>query len=158
MLRQKHYTCWNSCSLFSTLLPHSNGELTMRIQHGEEVSCWGITGSSYNQSSALMIHLSGLLVIAIVCHNVSIMQCITSIVGWGNVPASLDLTPLEGALGSPVPMALLATTLNSYSTHGLSSTAMADSMSPVTGSGSAHKSVTCVFNQDKHHITVPVLQ
>lgn len=62
-----------------------------------------------------------------------------------DLPASLVLTPLEGALGSPVPIALLATTLNSYSTHGLSSTAMADSMSPVTGSGSAHKSVACVF-------------
>ena len=65
--------------------------------------------------------------------------------GREDLPASLVLTPLEGALGSPVPMALLATTLNSYSTQGLSSTAMADSMSPVTGSGSAYKRVTCVY-------------
>lgn len=55
------------------------------------------------------------------------------------LPASLVLTALDGALGSPVPMALLATTRNSYSTQGLSCTAMADSMSPVTGSGSAHR-------------------
>lgn len=61
------------------------------------------------------------------------------------LPASLVRTPLEGALGSPVPIALMATTRNSYSTQGLSSTAMADSMSPVTGSGSADKSVSCVF-------------
>jgi len=52
------------------------------------------------------------------------------------LPASLVRTPLEGALGSPVPMALLATTLNSYSTQGFRSTAIADSMAPVTGSGS----------------------
>lgn len=66
--------------------------------------------------------------------------------GGEDLPASLVLTPLEGALGSPVPMALLATTLNSYSTQGLSSTAMADSMSPVTGSGSAYKSVAlCIY-------------
>lgn len=56
------------------------------------------------------------------------------------LPASLVRTALDGALGSPVPMALLATTRNSYSTQGLSCTAMADSMSPVTGSGSAHTS------------------
>lgn len=71
-----------------------------------------------------------------------------------DLPASLVLTPLDGALGSPVPIALLATTLNSYSTQGLSSTAMADSMSPVTGSGSAHKSVV---NQDKRRIRAPAL-
>lgn len=57
--------------------------------------------------------------------------------GSEDLPASLVLTALDGALGSPVPIALLATTLNSYSTQGLSCTAMADSMSPVTGSGSA---------------------
>lgn len=67
------------------------------------------------------------------------MWCISSINSLEDLPASLVLTPLEGALGSPVPIALMATTLNSYSTQGLSSTAMADSMSPVTGSGSADK-------------------
>ncbi|TNN68702.1 hypothetical protein EYF80_021111 [Liparis tanakae] len=67
------------------------------------------------------------------------------------LPASLVLTPLDGALGSPVPMALLATTLNSYSTQGLSSTAMADSMSPVTGSGSADRNVASSGHYVKRH-------
>lgn len=60
-------------------------------------------------------------------------------VSFENLPASLVLTPLDVTLGSPVPMALVATTLNSYSTQGLSCTAIADSRFPVTGSGSADK-------------------
>ena len=90
-----------------------------------------------------------------VCQNMIWMWWISGTDSFEVLPASLVLTPLEGALGSPVPIALLATTLNSYSTQGLSSTAMADSMSPVTGSGSGDKSVA---NQHKHHITAPALQ
>ena len=47
-------------------------------------------------------------------------------------------------LGSPVPIGLVATTLNSYSTQGFSSTAMADSMSPVMISGTMErKEISC---------------
>lgn len=83
----------------------------------------------FSRKSQLHIYLT---LRAYVCQNMGSGKAET-------LPASLVLTFLEGVLGSPVPMALLATTLNSYSTQGLSSTAMDDSMSPVTGSGSANK-------------------
>lgn len=59
------------------------------------------------------------------------------------LPASLVLITLDGALGSPVPILLVATTLNSYSTQGFSSTAIADSMSPLITSGTADSKEMC---------------
>lgn len=55
------------------------------------------------------------------------------------LPASLVRIIRDGVLGSPVPIGLVATTLNSYSTQGFKSTAMADSISPVMISGTVER-------------------
>jgi hypothetical protein len=55
------------------------------------------------------------------------------------LPASFVRIIRDGMLGSPVPIGLVATTRNSYSTQGFRSTAIADSMSPVMTSGTTEK-------------------
>lgn len=56
-------------------------------------------------------------------------------------------------LGSPVPMGLVATTLNSYSTHGFKSTAIADSMSPVMISGTMERQEISCHKEDWKMVT-----
>lgn len=53
-----------------------------------------------------------------------------------HIPAPSVLILFEGMLGSPVPKVLVATTRNSYSIHGIKSTAFAASMFPSMIGGS----------------------
>lgn len=55
--------------------------------------------------------------------------------GRDNVRISLVRAFMDGLLGSPVPMLLVAKTLNSYSTQGLKSMTAADSCFPPSSSG-----------------------
>lgn len=60
-------------------------------------------------------------------------------------PVSFVLAFFEGLLGSPVPTALLAKTLNSYSTQGLSSITVAVRCVPPTTSGTGTKQNTHIL-------------
>lgn len=68
--------------------------------------------------------------------------------GFSYIRISLVRAFLEGLLGSPVPMLLVARTLNSYSTQGLKSVTVADSCFPPSSSGTErhHKKIT--FHQN----------
>lgn len=54
---------------------------------------------------------------------------------WWYIRISLVRAFMEGLLGSPVPIVLVARTLNSYSTQGLKSVTVADSCFPPSSSG-----------------------
>ncbi len=55
------------------------------------------------------------------------------------IHVSMVLIFCEGLLGSPVPMELVASTLNSYSTHGLNSTTRAVNCCPPRDSGTEER-------------------
>lgn len=63
------------------------------------------------------------------------VRCRGSVRSLGYVRISLVRVFLEGLLGSPVPIPLVARTLNSYSTQGLKSMTVADSCFPPSSSG-----------------------
>lgn len=65
-----------------------------------------------------------------------------------HIHVSLVRAFLDGLLGSPVPMLLVAKTLNSYSTHGLNSKTEADSFFPFGSSGTESDTNTERFYQN----------
>lgn len=118
----------------------------MFAMNGSFMCCmpWGSGEFSeiHRYNKVLWRDLIAVLKLDLSTHNVHNLETICVTVGSGGnvrdfwyIRISLVRAFLEGWLGSPVPMVLVAKTLNSYSTQGLKSMTVADSCFPPSSSG-----------------------